>query len=134
MGQERLNSGFITLISVLIVAAIGVTVGIYVILNSLGFARSSLAAIQSAQARALANACANEALQQVHDNLAYAGTGSLVMGEGSCSYTVTVLTGNSRKVIASGTVGTIIRKVQIEITALRPNINVSSWKEVADFN
>lgn len=128
-----MNRGYITLISVLVVGAVGVTIALSLILLGLGSSRTSFAVEQSNQAKALANACAEEALQQIRDSTPYTGSGNLSLGQGTCSYTVTSQGGQNRTIVSTGTVGTIVRKVKIIITKINPNITVSTWQEVADF-
>lgn len=127
------RSGYITLISVLIVGAVGVAITLSIILLGVGSSRSSYAVEQSYQAKALANACAEEALQQIRDSLPFTGSGNLTLGQGACTYMVTNQGGQNRAIIASGTVGTIVRKVKIIIDKINPTIQVVSWQEVADF-
>lgn len=106
---------------------------ISLILLGLGSSRTSFAVEQSNQAKALVNACAEEALQQIRDFLPFTGSGSLTLGQGSCSYTVTSQGVQNRTIIASGTVGTIIRKVRITINKINPTIVATSWQEVDGF-
>lgn len=127
------NKGYITLVSVLVVGAVGVAIATSLILLGLGSTRSSFANEQSEQAKALANACAEEGLQQIHDAASYTGTGNLTFGQGTCTYTVTSQGGQNRTIAASGSVGTIIRKVNVIINTISPAIQVVSWGEVADF-
>ena len=126
------NGGYITLISVLIVGAVGIAITTSLILLGLGSSRTSFAVEQSNQAKALANACAEEALQQIRDSTPFTGSGNLTLGQGVCSYTVTSQGGQNRTITASGTVGTIMRKVKIIIDKINPTIQVVSWQEVAD--
>ncbi len=127
------EKGYIMLLSTLFLVAIGGIVAGSLILLGLGFSKTSLALDQSNQAKALANACAEEALQQISDSTPFSGTATITLGNGSCTYTVTKLTGQNRTITSSGTVGTIIRKVSITIDKINPNINITSWQEMADF-
>jgi hypothetical protein len=126
------NGGYITLISVLVVGAVGVAIALSLILLGVGSSRTSFAVEQSNQAKALANACAEEALQQIRDSTPFTGSGNLTLGQGTCSYTVTSQGGSNRTVTASGTVGTIVRKVTVVINAINPLITPTSWQEVSD--
>jgi len=128
-----MNRGYITLMSVLVVGAIGTTIALSLILLGLGSSRTSFAIEQSNQAKALANTCAEEALQQIRSSTPYTGSANISLGQGVCSYIVTSQGGQNRTVIASGTVNTIVRKVKVIITAINPNITVSTWQELADF-
>jgi len=122
--------GFITLITILIIAAVATATATTLLLLGVASTRSSFAEQQSVQARALAYACAEEALQQVRDNPAFSGGATLPLGSGTCTYNVQVLAGENRTVTVSGTVGTVVRKAQISVTAINPTITVSTWQEV----
>jgi len=134
--QLDINSekGVLTLMSVLIVGAIGLSVGVSLLLLGLANSQTNLALEQSNQAKVLVDACAEEALQQIRDSETYTGSNSLTLGQGLCSYTVTDTGGTTRKITASGTVGSVVRKNQITISAISPKILISSWYGVADFN
>lgn len=127
------QKGYITLLSTLFLVAIGGVIAYSAILLGLGSSRTSFALDQSNQAKALANACSEEALQQIRNSAVFTGTGSLTLGQGTCSYTVTSGGGQNRTITANGAVGTIIRKVSITLDTITPNINITSWQEVADF-
>lgn len=126
--------GFIALIGVLIVGAIAMATATAVLSFGVDFSRSALALQRSYQAKALARACTDYGLIQLHDNIAYTGTGSLTLGAGTCIYTVANLGGSNRRVQASGTVSGIVRKIEVSINAVSPKLNVSSWNDVADFS
>lgn len=127
------KSGYITLISTLIAGAIGVATAVSLLLLGLGLSRTSFAIEQSAQARGLANACAEEALEQIKTSSNFSGSNNLSLGPGTCSYTVQKGSGQNRIITASGMVGTIVRKVKITLDKVKPTLRVTSWQEVADF-
>ena len=124
--------GYITLISVLVIGAVGLAITISLILLGLGSSRTSFALEQSNQTKALTNACAEEAMQQIRDSMSFTGNGNLSLGQGTCNYTVTSQGGQNRTITASGTVGTIVRKAKVIISKINPTITVTSWQEVAD--
>ncbi len=130
---NKKKSGYIALLSVIIVGAIATAIAVTFTLLGIGLSATSFAQEQAGQARGLAGACLEEGLQQIRTLTSYTGSGSLTIGQGSCAYTVTNLGGSNRLVIASSTVGTIIRKVQTNVTAITPTIVTSSWLELADF-
>lgn len=127
------QKGYIALITVLVVGAIGTAVAAAIILFGLATSRTSFARVQSNQAMALANACAEEALQQIRDSSPFTGSGNLTLGQGTCAYAVTNLGGQNRSITSSGAVGTVVRKVGILIDKVRPSISITSWQEVGDF-
>ena len=125
--------GYITLISVLVVGAVGVAIATALLMLGLTSSRTGFALVQSNQAKALANACAEEALQQIRDLTPYVGTGGLSIGSGTCTYTVTSQGGQNRTIASLGTVGTTLRKVEVILDQIYPHLVVVSWQEVADF-
>ena len=131
-GHSDRSKGYIALITVLVTGAVGAAITVSLILLGLGSSRTSFSLEQSNQAKALANACAEEALQQIRDSTAFTGTGSLTLGQGTCGYTVVNDGGENRTVTASATVGTVVRKIKIIVNAINPAINITSWQEVAD--
>lgn len=130
--MSNVNRGFITLVSVLVVSAVGLSIALSLLLLGLGSSRTSFALTQSIQARGLANACAEESLRKVKNSLSFSGTSTLFFSAGTCDYTVTNTGGQTRTITTSGTVGTIIRKVSILISQITPFIVVASWQEVAN--
>ena len=125
--------GYATLVSILVIGAIGVSITTAMILTGVSTSDSSFVLEQGKEARALVDACAEEALQQIRSNTGYAGSGNLTYSNGSCSYEVVSTGGENRSVEAEGTVGTIVRRVAVEVDAVSPLINIASWQEVADF-
>ena len=125
------RKGFATLINILLVGAVGVTIAISLIFLGLGSSQTSFAMEQSNQSKALANACVEEALQQIRDSTPFTGSGNLTFGQGTCSYTVTSQGGQNRTITTSGAVGTITKKVKVIIDKINPTIQVVPWQEVA---
>ena len=124
---------YITLLSTLFLVTIGGVVAGSLILLGLGFSKFSFALEQSNQAKALSNACLEEALQQIQDSIPFTGSGSLSVGQGTCEFTVTSTGGQNRQITSTSTVGTVVRKVKVMIDKITPDINITSWQEVADF-
>lgn len=125
--------GFATLVSVLLVGVIGLAIAVSLLVLGVGSSRTSFAREQSYQAKALADACAEEALEQIRDSTPFIGSGALTLGQGSCSYIVTSQGGANRTIISVGTVASMTRRARVTIDQINPAINVTSWQEVADF-
>ena len=124
------EQGYVALIAVLIVGAVSLAVGTALLISGADSQRYTLTVQRSVQARNLANACAEEALQQIHDNTAYTGTANVNLGQGSCSYTVTNPGGATRNIVISATVGNVFRKNQVSATIGSSSISITSWQEV----
>lgn len=123
------NSGYITLISVLVVGAVSVAIAVSLLLLGLAASRTSHTYQQADQAKALASACAEEGVEQIRTSSAYVGSGALSLGAGTCVYVVTSQGGSNRTINASGTVGGVVRKLSVIINGISPLITVASWQE-----
>lgn len=121
--------GVVLLLSVLIATAVGVAIGISVIMAGLILSQGSLANREANLAKAMANACAEAGLQQIRNSTAYTGTGNLTISGNACSYIVTSGAGEARTIAANSTVGSSTRRVTVQLTAINPSLVVSSWLE-----
>lgn len=128
MSKQR---GYVALLSVLILGAASTAIAVTLLITGIDSQRGALVTMRSAQARSLATACAEEALQRIWDDSAYTSGGTnLSLGQGSCSYTVTNTGGNARTITASGTVDSVVRKLEVYVTIETLSISVTSWQEV----
>lgn len=124
-----MNKGYVGLLSVLFVGAIGAVVATTIMLLGLASSRNSLALVQSMQAKGMANACAEEALLRIRKLTSYTGIGTLSSNVGNCNYSVTAGSGENRTVLANGYVGSVVRKLSISVTQINPLIS-ASWSEI----
>jgi hypothetical protein len=124
------QNGYVALIAVLVIGAASLAIALTLLVSGTDSQREILITQQSAQARNLAKGCVDEALQQIRDNTAFTGTGSLTLGQGSCTYTVTNTGGSNRTISSSGTVQNSIRKIQASVT-IGTSISITSWQEVS---
>jgi len=131
MKRRTAQAGYVALLSVLVVGVAATAIAVTLLLTGTDSQRSALVAQQSKQARGLAVACGEEALQQIHDTMSYIGSsGSLSLGQGTCTYTVTANNSTTRTIGATGTVGGVVKKVNATVTIGATTETVSSWKEV----
>ena len=126
------DRGYITLISVLVIGALGTAIATSLILLGIGSSRTSFVVEQSAQAVTLADSCAEEALEQIRELSSYVGSDTLAFTNGTCEYEVIDGGGENRSIQTVGVVGTVVRRVSVEISAIEPDIVVTSWKEVVE--
>lgn len=130
---EKSKEGFVTLLFVLIVFAVSAAISGSLLLSGVASSRNSFSLNESDQAKALADACAERGLETIREDNGYTGTTNLSLGSGACSYTVSNTGGSTRTVAATGTAGTVVRKVRISVSQILPQISISSWQEVAEF-
>ena len=66
------------------------------------------------------------------ENASGASHSNLFGGSGDCSYSISG-SGENRAIQATGEFKNITRKTKVEIEQVSASINISSWREVADF-
>ena len=115
----------------LIVGAATTAIALVLLTTGTDAQRSSLVTQQSVQAVQLANACAEEALQQMHDTTSFTGTSSLTLGAGSCTYTVTSTGASTRTITTTATVGATVRKLAVYATIGSSSISITSWQDTS---
>lgn len=128
------NRGFVALVSVLVIGAVGVALATGLLWGGVGVLRTALTVEQSAQARAFANACVEYALKELRDSTSYAGGETLTFSEGSCDIETIGGSGNTNRTVqATGTAGSVVRRVEVEVAEVAPRMTLTSWQEVAAF-
>lgn len=125
------QDGYVALLSVLVVGAVATAIGVTLLVLGADSQRETLVTQQSVQARGLADACIEEALQQLHDNTSFTGTNNLTLATGSCTYTVASTGPSTRTVTTTATVGNVVRKAAVYVTMSSSSISITSWQEVS---
>lgn len=127
----KINStkGQVLLATVIVLGVIGMVIASSIILLSLSSFRGILAAQQAAEALGLNNACVEEALYQIRLNNSFVGSNQFIVDGKKCFYDVDNLGGNDRLVNVSTTVGGVVKRTRLILTA-SSSIDVSSWQEV----
>jgi hypothetical protein len=128
------ENGFVALVSVLIVGAIGATIAVGLLAAGGSWLETKQAQRESAAARYLADACGEYALEKYRQNSAYAGTEVVPVGDENCTIRAVFTDGSGNKVIQTqAIVGSSTRRVEIRVGSRTPRLTISSWQEVADF-
>jgi nitrate/TMAO reductase-like tetraheme cytochrome c subunit len=124
------NKGFIALITVLIIFAIVLLVGLSISLLSINEAQMGLKKSQSSQAYFLANLCAENALMKLKENINYSGNETIEIEGGSCQ----ILPIEGKWIIKTiSNFQNQVKKIKIIVSQVNPQMLISSWQEVADF-
>jgi hypothetical protein len=137
MNTSRPN-GYITLITVIAVCAIGSAVAILLLFSGVSSGKTSLSVQQSSQATAAADGCAELALAAIQANIELTTPFSNnytidANSKAVCSYTIT---GTSPNYIinTTGTVDStgknVTRKLNITLDRVGPTLNIHSWQEI----
>lgn len=128
------ESGVITLISTLIVGAIGLVLSLTILTLSVDASRTSTILEQSQQADAYGHACAEYALNQLRLNVSYAGNEILSFTQGSCQVRPLLGSGNTNRTIQTiGISGTITKRGVVVVNTRIPTISLASWRDIGSF-
>jgi hypothetical protein len=132
--KQELRRGYIALISVILMSALGVAIMLSVIAAGIDAGETDFSLQQSGGARSLASSCAEEALEKILETSTTSSTGNLSLGSGTCTYVITsTSSGQTIIVNATGLLGTVTSKIKVVLATTTPAITLSSWEEVADF-
>lgn len=130
----KLRQGYIALVSVIVLGAIGLAVASSLLLLGLGTSQASLLTIQNTEAKAMSDYCVEIALLNLHSNLNYYGGETYTYLDTTCTVIGALGKGNRGRIIeVTGTSGTSVSKVKVQLSRVRPQIVLTSWQEVADF-
>lgn len=125
--------GYIALLSVIIVGVIGTAIMLSVMLFGVSASKTDGSLQQSGNSKLMASSCGEEALQKILETATTSGNGSLAIGSGTCTYTITSQNGQNITIQSTGVSGTVTSRVKIIIATTTPAIVLSSWQEVGDF-
>jgi nitrate/TMAO reductase-like tetraheme cytochrome c subunit len=128
--QKKTDNGFIASITIFIVLAIALLLGLSFGLLAISETNMSLEKTQSSQAYFLANLCAEQALMKLKENINYSGSEIIDIEGGNCQ--ILPIEGNWVIKVLSNFQNQI-KKTKIIIAQVNPKMIISSWQEVADF-
>ena len=127
--MHKLQSGYILLTSAILLMVIGLIVATSIVYFARSFEKNDLTIERSNQAKGLANTCAELGVQKLITTPSYTGNGNSTLGSGSCVYGIIEPTGTTAVITATGTVNSVIRKVQVSMD-ISPSLSVTRWQEI----
>lgn len=126
--------GFVTLISVLIVGTVGAAIAVSLLLLGTDNYRATANIENSRLSQALADACAEKALDGLRADINYAGNETINFARGSCQILTIIGAGSENPIIQTiGNVNTLVRRDEIEVIQVSEQVKIGTWREVADF-
>jgi hypothetical protein len=123
------NNGFSTLLIVILIGSVALTLALTLSTSSVWSIKSSTDTKNGNITKAMANACAEVALEMLREDNNYIGSGSTTIDSNVCDYTVTNTGGTTRLIVISSVVNGITRRLNIETGSFNPLV-ISSWQEV----
>ena len=133
MYKKNVQSGFIVMVSVLIVGSVALSIALTIVFVNINAGKNILLIQDSDQARMMANTCSEIALQELVMDNNISGGDTLTFAEGNCVYNISHGSGETRIIESIGQVKNNVRREKININSLTPEINIISWQEVANF-
>ena len=131
--QKDYRKGYVALISVIFMSAIGVMIMLSVIASGIDASKTDFAMQQSSIAKGMASSCMEEALQKILETSTTSSSGSLAISSGTCTYVISSINGLNIRINSTGILGEATSKIKVTIATTSPSIVLSSWEEVADF-
>ncbi len=129
-----MNKGYAALLSVIMIGAIAVIVTVSLMTVGAQESKTSIITLQSSQAQALADTCADIALQKLLTVPSYSGNETITLGQGNCQIASIGGSGNTNRTVqTTGTVQNVVRKVRVVVSTVQPKLQISSRQIVADF-
>lgn len=131
---NRTKPGYVLLFSVIVIGAIAS--GIVASLLMLGTTASHVGASgeQGFKAFALADGCAEYALQALRTSTNYSGNDVQTFTSGTCEIlTIGGVGNNDRMLCVEGKSGAVTRRLEVIISRVLPTTVIDSWQEVSTF-
>ncbi len=132
---KKQPSGYVLLLSVIFLSVIAVTITGSLLLLGLARGQTGFAQQQAAQARGLAEACAETALVSLQQDASYAGGEVITLGNGStCQILPVTFSAPDYTVDTQAAVGAAIKNIEIQTQPTIVNsstvMQIDSWQEV----
>lgn len=119
--------GYIALVTVLVIGAVMLTVGMTVVMNSINSGQGALSGVKKETEIGFVESCAEEALMRINEDNALAST--IVLPEGNCTVTINSQSGSDWDFTVTGVLGGYAKSVRV--TASRTTtVTVNSWREI----
>jgi len=126
--------GYIALISVLIISATILLIAIGVSQFGISQSKMTIQKSQASESYYLAQACAENALMKLKEDLGYRGNEVLNIEGNSCTVLPVEGSGNKNRLVkTSSNAYNQTRKIKIEINRVNPTMNIKSWQLVTSF-
>lgn len=126
--QLKKTQGAMALVAIIVIMAVGLVIGLGVILNSLTQIDMNLDEAKSLETFALAEACVDESLIRLKRDINYTG-GSLNLEGGSCIINIINISNqeNYWEIRVTATIDKWVKKIYLELT---DHYQISHWQEI----
>lgn len=125
---NKKNSGYVAIISVIVIAIVLVIVGMTASLLSISDAQLALSSKKGKESLNIVEGCGEVALLNLSGNLSYTG-GTITTPNGTCVVLVSG-SGESRTITVTGGISGYVKKISISISSISSGVSLDTWKEV----
>ncbi len=126
--------GYAFLITILLIGALASGLVAAALLLSSSWSRDVITLRDGSKALALARSCAERGILALRQDLSYAGNEDLAVGNDECHIGSIGGAGAwNRSICATGQAGDSVRRLEISLSAVLPNVLIQSWREVPAF-
>jgi hypothetical protein len=134
MEQHHLNKtkrGYVTMVTIIILVAVAsVMITSSILISTENFQASQRTRL-ALEAKALAETCAEVALNTLKTNIFYTGNVTLTYSYGTCQILTITGSGNTNRTITTqSTLDGVTKKSQIVVQTINPNTVITSWQEI----
>ena len=132
--MKKRKRGFITLMSVIVIGAVGTSVALTLLLLGTDSLRSTQNLFESAKTKSYVDACAEKALLSIRKNINYTRNKTTTYPDGSCVILPIEGSGSQTPTVkVESTVSGTKRRAKISVKQVSPQLKLNYWKEPADF-
>lgn len=134
--MRTLRSGYMLLLSILIIGVVASAIVSSLLLLGTASNRGSFSVQQSAQSLAFVQGCAEIALFKLSENVNYIGSEQYRFPLGMCDILTiggTPGSNTNRFICVEATTDDVVRKLEIIVSQVKPQARISSWQEVLSF-
>ena len=132
------NKGYVALMSVLVISAIGVIIAVSLLTTGMLYQRSSFSLGEGYTASALAKACSNIALEKIRLDSTYRGNESVNIRNYHCDISSISDDNDTYTVNVQSLVGSSLRRNRVIVTRTEDpdttevTMSINLWQEIAD--
>lgn len=131
--KNQNKKAYVTIMMVIAISAVSVAMVVSLIDSGISSTQNSANMLNLSKARQFANACIEEALQNIRDNNNYSGNLNLSFTNGGCNATTNRISSSDFTIQSIASSSTAIKKISVTINQTSPKIQIANWQEVADF-
>ena len=135
MTRQNSQSGFVLLITCIVLLAIGTSVAASLLVVGVWESKSVLSFEAGTAARAHADACLEIALGKLRLDESYEGAETVDFSPGSCTRGAVSLNESTYTISSTGEISNAVRRVRAQATRteLTGNVSIVRWEEVSEF-